>query len=265
MLTRVENDKKLWNAENIQGMAGYQRGWSFSGEALKKQSNARPHSHTFIQMRPLSQIRALASRLWGGHEHTVGFLGNAYGIATCARERMEAGLGIGGSWAEMLNKASGDPMGSCEARIVLQSCLKTGWEARPLFLLHQPVIGCGLRWARWCLSDKTIPEAGWCLGLRGSSAPSSPWGGSGWLLAAATTLVSHCSNAFSPRWKGIHVTRPFKTLLLGYTQSQRQKSIMVERSKCLYSQAADPVQKGRTGKEEKERREAKATKYSLIC
>lgn len=60
----------------------------------------------------------MVSRFWGGYEYIVGFLGNVYGIVICVRERMEVGLGIGGSWVEMFNKVLGDFMGSCEVRIV---------------------------------------------------------------------------------------------------------------------------------------------------
>lgn len=104
----VENDEELQNEENIQGKVGYQRG-GHSQEGLTETAVETFLTHILIHTLLYAyghrhRLGSLGSSLWGGEEHTVGFSGSAYRIATYARDRIETGLSIGGSWAEMLHK-----------------------------------------------------------------------------------------------------------------------------------------------------------------
>lgn len=148
---------------------------SFSGADVKGTEQWKLDAHTYIphlyRNHDCHRSRSLGSWLWKGYVHTAGFLGSAHRIATHARDRMEAGLDWmrGARELKCSTKALADPMGSCEARMVLDRCPTMIWETSTLASSASHWMWATVGQVR--LFGGQNSYSWWCQGLCVSRAP----------------------------------------------------------------------------------------------
>lgn len=128
------------------------------------------------------------------------------------------GTGWKQDWAEeeaklrCSTKASAEPMGVGKLRWLF----KMTWDPRPFYTSYiNQSLDVGRPRQGDALQIRQFLKQADIWGLSVCSAPSSSQRGSGWLIHYTTISLK---SVFFHKWKGIQVTRPLKTLPLGYTQ-----------------------------------------------